>query len=63
MLGDCQIVDREGSVEEFVAHAVDEVTGPLKNLLMARQLKLMFHTFQRSNRLTGTRRVDYILVM
>ena len=41
----CQIKDREGNVEEFVAHGLDEVTGPLKNPLMTLKLKMMFPTF------------------
>ena len=44
-----------------MAHGLDIETGPLKNPLTARQLKIVFPTFAGSHRLTGTTKVDYLL--
>ena len=54
ILYQCQIVDREGNMEEFVAHSLEEVTGTLSNPLMPRQLKQMFPNHSTIHKLAGT---------
>ena len=61
ILYQCQIIERGGNVEEFIAHSLEDVTGTLNNPLMSQQLKKLFANCPTIHRLAGTQIVNYLL--